>query len=42
LRKRIELDPNDPKIIHTVHGVGYRFEKAPFDNGDFRSNISVS
>lgn len=22
----IELDPKDPKIIHTAHGVGYRFE----------------
>lgn len=26
LRKRIELDPKHPKIIQTVHGVGYRFE----------------
>ena len=26
LRKRVEMDPKDPKIIHTVHGVGYRFE----------------
>jgi DNA-binding response OmpR family regulator len=26
LRKRIELDPKNPTIIHTVHGVGYRFE----------------
>jgi len=26
LRKRIEVDPKDPAIIHTVHGVGYRFE----------------
>jgi DNA-binding response OmpR family regulator len=26
LRKRIELDPGNPKIVRTVHGVGYRFE----------------
>ncbi|MEZ4464959.1 MAG: response regulator transcription factor [bacterium] len=26
LRKRIELDPREPLIIRTVHGVGYRFE----------------
>ncbi len=25
LRKRIELDPKDPKIITTVHGTGYRY-----------------
>lgn len=26
LRKRIELDPSQPRIIRTVHGAGYRFE----------------
>lgn len=26
LRKKIELDVNNPAIIKTVHGVGYRFE----------------
>jgi two-component system, OmpR family, alkaline phosphatase synthesis response regulator PhoP len=26
LRKRIETDPKHPKIIKTVHGVGYRFD----------------
>jgi DNA-binding response OmpR family regulator len=26
LRKRIEIDPSQPKIIRTVHGVGYRFD----------------
>jgi len=26
LRKRIEVDPKQPQIIKTVHGVGYRFE----------------
>jgi len=25
-RKRIERDPSAPRIIHTVHGVGYRYE----------------
>jgi len=26
LRKRIEVDPKNPAIIHTVHNVGYRYE----------------
>jgi DNA-binding response OmpR family regulator len=26
LRKRVELDPKDPRIIQTVHGVGYRYQ----------------
>jgi len=26
LRKRVELDPNNPTLITTVHGVGYRIE----------------
>jgi len=26
LRKRVEVDPADPRIIRTVHGSGYRFE----------------
>jgi len=26
LRRRIELDPKDPRLIRTVHGVGYRYE----------------
>ena len=26
LRKRIERDPRSPRIISTVHGVGYRFD----------------
>lgn len=26
LRRRVEKDPKDPKIISTVHGVGYRYE----------------
>ena len=24
LRQKIETDPNNPRIIHTVHGVGYK------------------
>jgi DNA-binding response OmpR family regulator len=27
LRKRIELDPGEPTLIQTVHGVGYRYDK---------------
>lgn len=27
LRKQIELDPREPEIIKTVHGVGYRYEE---------------
>ena len=26
LRKRVELDPRDPQLIRTVHGVGYRYD----------------
>ena len=26
LRKRVELDPKHPRLIQTVHGVGYRFD----------------
>ncbi|TWU07216.1 Alkaline phosphatase synthesis transcriptional regulatory protein SphR [Symmachiella macrocystis] len=26
LRKRIEIDPNRPVLIRTVHGVGYRYD----------------
>ena len=26
LRKRIERDPQNPEIVRTVHGVGYRYE----------------
>jgi two-component system, OmpR family, response regulator RegX3 len=29
LRNRIEDNPSDPKLIVTVRGVGYRYEKAP-------------
>jgi DNA-binding response OmpR family regulator len=27
LRRKIERDPNRPRIIRTVHGVGYRFDR---------------
>ena len=26
LRKRVEIDPRDPQLIRTVHGVGYRID----------------
>jgi DNA-binding response OmpR family regulator len=26
MRKRLEKDPAEPRIIRTVHGAGYRFE----------------
>ncbi len=26
IRKKLEPDPDDPTYIHTVHGVGYKFE----------------
>ena len=29
LRKRVEIDPKDPQIIKTVHGVGYRYDLEP-------------
>jgi two-component system alkaline phosphatase synthesis response regulator PhoP len=28
LRKKLETDPEDPRLIQTVHGVGYRFDPA--------------
>jgi two-component system, OmpR family, alkaline phosphatase synthesis response regulator PhoP len=32
LRKRIEQNPHQPKIIQTVHGVGYRYELNDMQN----------
>jgi len=29
LRRKIELDPNNPVIVKTVHGVGYRYDGPP-------------
>jgi DNA-binding response OmpR family regulator len=29
LRKRVEKDPREPRLIKTVHGVGYRFDPVP-------------
>jgi two-component system alkaline phosphatase synthesis response regulator PhoP len=31
LRKKIEDDPESPRLIQTVHGVGYRFDPRPGD-----------
>lgn len=31
LRKRIEVDPKNPRLIQTVHGVGYRFDPPSAD-----------
>jgi len=28
LRRKIELDPQEPRIVRTVHGAGYRYEAA--------------
>ena len=25
IRRKLELDPSEPKSVQTVHGVGYRF-----------------
>jgi DNA-binding response OmpR family regulator len=25
LRKKIELDPAEPRFVHTVYGIGYKF-----------------
>lgn len=27
LRKKVEVDPRHPRIIRTIHGVGYRYER---------------
>ena len=32
LRKKIEIDPKSPRIIRTVHGVGYRYESRQPDS----------
>ncbi|MHC4434517.1 MAG: winged helix-turn-helix domain-containing protein, partial [Planctomycetota bacterium] len=33
LRDKIESDPDDPEFIHTVEGIGYKFEM-PEPNGN--------
>ena len=33
LRKRIEPDPKNPTLIRTVHGVGYRYDPVPENDG---------
>ena len=33
LRKKIEPDPNNPSVITTVHGVGYRYERSQEPGG---------
>lgn len=37
LRKRIERDPAEPRIVKTVHGVGYRYETPLPASTDCRS-----
>jgi DNA-binding response OmpR family regulator len=32
LRKKLELHPDQPRIIMTVHGVGYRYDAQPMGN----------
>ncbi|MEQ1568785.1 MAG: helix-turn-helix domain-containing protein [Myxococcota bacterium] len=29
MRKKIERDPSDPRLLRTVHGVGYQFGRTP-------------
>jgi len=29
LRKKVEPDPSMPELIHTVHGMGYRYQNTP-------------
>jgi two-component system KDP operon response regulator KdpE len=33
LRKKVEIDPNQPRYIHSEHGFGYRFYPLPSDAG---------
>lgn len=33
LRKKVEIDPNQPRYIHNEHGFGYRFYAVPEDEG---------
>ena len=28
LRKKVEADPSKPEFIHTVHGIGYRYQRS--------------
>ena len=28
LRKKVETDPTNPEFIHTVHGIGYRYQRS--------------
>jgi len=37
LRNKIESDPNNPKFIHTIEGIGYKF-KLPEPNGNDSDN----
>ena len=38
LRRKIERDPHDPRIIETVLGVGYRFTPA----SDFNASFTIA
>jgi DNA-binding response OmpR family regulator len=40
LRKKIETDPSHPRIITTIHGVGYRYEVQTKTRGSLNSGSS--
>lgn len=42
LRKKIELDPNQPRYIHNEHGFGYRFLTAPPQHDELTENRTPS
>ncbi len=34
LREKIEREPHNPNLIHTIRDIGYRFEPTPVESGD--------